>query len=257
MRITLLLFFLIAMASSCVPVKDLKYLQDRSGNSTISSNEYQTNYVPYRLKSEDIIDIRVFTLTDSEFNFIERAQKQLGGGDPILSGYVIDEEGFIELPVVGRILIHGRTIDEAQKTIKELLESAGLQSPNVKMKLLSFKYVVLGEVRSPGTYNSYTGKVNILEAIAQANDLTEFADRRNIQIVRYENNIARILKLDVLDEDLLRDPYFYLQPNDQIIVNPLKAKNARPFQQNIGLVLGIISSTASIVLIFDRIFNTN
>ncbi len=236
---------------ACVPVKDRQYLQGSNSNEI----DYQTKYVEYRLKSEDILQLKVFTTTADEFNFIRLAQQQLSSGDPLLSGFVVDDEGSIELPVVGRVKVNGMTIDEAQEKISLLLKQNGLESPKVVMKILSFQYTVLGEVNNPGLYNNYTGKINILEALAQSGDLTDFADRKNVKIVRYENNNARVLYINVLDRGILGNPYFYIQPNDQIIVDPLKSVNGRTAQQNVAVSLSILASIASIALLVDRLFS--
>lgn len=254
MKIKLLLLFCIIGVYSCVPVKERKYLQ----GDLLVELDYQTKYVEYRLKSEDILQIKVFTTTVAEFNWFAQAQSQLeGGGDPLLSGFIIDEQGNIELPVIGNVKINGLTINEAQRKISDLLQQGGLESPKVVIRILSFQYTVLGEVRRPGIFNNYTGKINILEALANAGDFTDFSDRKNIKIVRYENNIARVLYVNVLDRDILSNPYFYIQPNDQIIVDPLKAVNARAGQQNVAIGLGIIASVASIALLIDRLLNEN
>ncbi|MDN5211467.1 polysaccharide biosynthesis/export family protein [Fulvivirgaceae bacterium BMA12] len=218
--------------------------------------DYQTKYVEYRLKSEDILQIKVFTTTVAEFNWFAQAQVQLeGGGDPLLSGFTIDDQGNIELPVIGNVKINGLTINEAQKKISSLLQQGGLESPKVVIKILSFQYTVLGEINNPGVFNNYTGKINILEALAQAGDFTDFADRKNIKIVRYENNIARVLYVNVLDRDILSNPYFYIQPNDHVIVDPLKAVNGRTSQQNIAISVSLLASIASIALLVDRLLN--
>ncbi|MCG8320877.1 MAG: polysaccharide biosynthesis/export family protein [Cytophagales bacterium] len=254
MRIKLLLLFFIIGADSCVPIKERQYLQ----GDRLVELDYQTKYVEYRLKSEDILQIKVFTTTVAEFNWFAQAQTQLeGGGDPLLSGFIIDEQGNIELPVIGDVKINGLTLSEAQKKISNLLQQGGLESPKVVIKILSFQYTVLGEVRAPGTFNNYTGKINILEALANAGDFSDFADRKNVKIVRYENNIARVLYVNVLDRDILSNPYFYIQPNDQIIVDPVKAVNARTGQQNIAVSLSILASVASIALLVDRLINDN
>jgi len=250
MKIKIFLILLTAGFFACVPVKDRQLIQ----GDRYSEIDYQTKYIEYRLKSEDILQIKVFTTTVDDFNFFRQAQQQLeGGGDPVLSGFVIDDQGNIEIPVIGNVMIHGLTITEAQKRISSLLQQNGLESPKVVIKILSFKYTVLGEVTRPGVFHNYTGKVNILEALADAGDFTDFADRRNVKIVRYENNNARVLNVNVLDRAILSNPYFYIQPNDQIIVDPLKAANARSSQQNIAISLGILSSLASIALIIERL----
>lgn len=243
------------LASSCVRVKDMKYLQ--GDTDYISETDHQTKYIEYRLKSEDVVQIKVFTTSEDKFNFFAQAQAQLEGGSAELAGSVIDDRGYIEIPVIGEVMVQGLTIDEAEDKLGDLLKASGLEAPKVVMKLLSFKYTVLGEVRRPGVFHNYTGKVNILDALAQAGDLTDFADRKNIKIVRYQGNNAKILHLNVLDDDILSNPNFYLQPEDQILVDPLNAKNSQAYRTNIGVTLGIMTSLASLILLYDRLAGTN
>jgi polysaccharide export outer membrane protein len=248
------LFYLIAVVfvCSCVPRTRVVYLQGENGLKEAKTgmivDGFQLKDFEYRLKPDDVVSVKVTTLTTTEFNFFAESESQLGGvSSPLLSGYLIDKEGYIQLPVVDKIMVKGLTIGEAQEKVRSSLDSY-LQSPNVIIKLLSFHFTILGEVNSPGRYTTYDNKINILEALGTAGDFTEFADRSQIKIVRYEGDNASIFYLNVLEDRLLNSPYFYLQPGDFIAVPPLQAKTTRTYTlANIGLGFSTLTAIGFLI----------
>lgn len=253
-KLGILLIVFVVMFSACVPREKIIYLQKSESDKNQKAGDVLDGYnikdFEYRLKSEDIISIKVASLTETEFDFFRQSESQMMSGDPILSGYVLDKQGFVELPYVDKINLKGLTLSEAEIKIKETL-TGYLNSPTVFVKLLSFQFTVLGEVRGPSRYTSYTSKINIMEAIGTAGDLTDFADRSKIKIVRFENDNAQIFFVNALEDDLLTSPYFYLQPGDVVIVPPLKVKTLRLY----GLAnAGLIFSTVGALTIIFREF---
>ena len=247
---------IIIISSSCVPNRKVVYLQDGREKEDIITDSVLGTYfmVPYeyQLQPQDIISIKVSSLTPTQYNFFKETERELGATDPLLSGYVIDEEGFIEIPAVGKLFIQGLTLKEAEEKIKSSLASY-LNDPVVRVKMLNFKVTVLGEVNRPGSFNSYNSKLNIMEAIAQAGDLTQLADRSNVKMVRYDGSEAKMIYVNTLDDDLLSSPYFYLRPHDLIIVSPLDVKNIRQYQlPTISLILTTITALS---FFFFRINN--
>lgn len=251
-----LFVLLFALLASCVPNRKVIYLQNDISDQDIVTDSilktYQMKEFEYELQPQDILSIKVSSLTPTEYNFFSETERELGQGDPLLSGYLIDDDGFIEIPAVGRVELQGLTIKEAEIKIKSALENF-LQTPVVRLKLLNFNVTILGEVSSPGTINSYNSKFTIMDAIATAGDLTELADRSNIKLIRYEEDEAQLIYINTLDDDLLTSSYFYLKPNDLIIVAPLDVKNIRQYQvPTIGLVLSTLSAITLLVLRLSR-----
>lgn len=252
-KIIPLYLVIIFLTFSCVPRAKVVYLQDERGirdaKTGVLIEGFQLKDFEYRLKPEDIVSVKVTTLTTSEYNFFAESERQTGGvPNPLLSGYLIDKEGYIQLPVVDKIMVKGLTISEAQDKLKASLDSY-LQSPNVILKLLSFHFTIVGEVNGPGRYTTYDNKINILEALGTAGDFTEFADRSQIKIVRYEGDNASIFYLNVLEDDLLNSPYFYLQPGDFISVPPLPVRTVRMYGiQNVGLVFSTLTALTFIII---------
>lgn len=256
-KLSALFILFLIFISSCIPREKIVYLQGPSEEDYKAGDVidgFEVRDFQYRLKSEDIISIKVASLTETEFNFFRESENQMNVGNPLLSGYVINSEGFIELPYVDKVMVTGLTLNEAEEKIKDAL-TGYLNSPTVFVKLLSFQYSVLGEVNVPNRYTSYTNKINLLEALGTAGDLTDFADRSKIKIVRFENDIASIFFVNVLDDNVMSSPYFYLQPGDIIIVPPLKLKTTLEYGVA-NFTLGL-SALGAIFLIYRTIDQVN
>jgi polysaccharide export outer membrane protein len=257
-----ILFLILALGigfAACVPVHKQTYLQEREKelknypkDSVVK--EFSIEPYQYKLQSGDVIMLQVKSLTSEEFDFLKSTAP--GGSssnqDPLLSGYEIGQNGTLELPFVGEIVVEGLTINEARNTIAKQL-SGYLKSPVVHLKLLNFKITVLGEVGSQTSFYSYNPQITVLEAIAKAGGVNELADRANVKIVRNTGGKVEIAFVNLLDINLIESPYYYLQPNDQIIVRPLKVKTFNNFiVKNIGFGISIVTAAT---LLFLRISN--
>jgi polysaccharide export outer membrane protein len=162
-----------------------------------------------------------------------------------LNGYSINEEGNITLPEVGPVKVVDLTLNEAQTLIANEI-SEYLSTATVIVKLTSFKITVLGEVNSPGYYYVYNDQANLLEGLGLASDLTEFGNRENITLIRQTDDGSEVVLINLKDPDILSSKYYFLQPNDVIYVQPLKAKNTRSNLSTftiLSVLFGAISST--------------
>jgi polysaccharide export outer membrane protein len=160
------------------------------------------------------------------------------------TGFVLDEEGFLELPKIGRIQFAGLTIPKAEALVKEKLFGF-FETPVVRIQLLSFYFTILGEVTKEGRYTIYDPNANVFDAITIAGNLTDFADRSKIKIVRLKGEKADVVYVNALRENLLEQAGFFLQPNDLIIVPPLEARAARKYK--LPTAITAISLTLSII----------
>jgi polysaccharide export outer membrane protein len=148
---------------------------------------------------------------------------------PTLHDYLVDADGYVVIPNIGKVQIAGKTISEAEQLIFEKAKSGFASTPVVVVRFINFKISVLGEVAAPGSYIIKNGKVTILEALALARDLTIYGQRENVKIVRESANGERtVAEVDLNDASLLASPYYYLQQNDVVYVTPneSKAKNS-------------------------------
>lgn len=219
--------------SSCVSHQELMNFNE--ANFTQSSPEQILNGMNIRIQPEDLLRITVHSLDPlaaAPFNLeAEGASTRSQGGNQgtqqleLFSGYFVDQEGFIDFPVLGRIQIGGLTLEEAKRDILALLQTY-LRDPAVNIRYLNFKVTVLGEVNTPGTIRLTNKRVTLLEAIGMAGDLSHYANRANVLIIREKDGVRSYQRLNLQGNEIFTSPYFYLQQNDVIYVEPLKARVA-------------------------------
>ncbi len=244
------LFLICFIGYSCVPLKKQIYLQSEEDAIVIDS-VFQTEYKEYSLKIDDILSIRIASLTPNDLNFLSKYESDFNSSDILLAGYRVDKEGNIEIPVIGKVRVMGSTTNQVKNKVVELLEPL-LDSPVVDVRLLSFSFTLLGEFNSPGQYTSYKSNLTLLEAFGQGGDLTSFADRSEIRILRSENGEVTIKKVNVLRDDLLIAGSYYLKPNDIVIVNPLKIKVFRQYSlANYGIILSTLTALSLVLFRFN------
>ena len=153
-------------------------------------------------------------------------------GQQRMTGYVVDNDGFINFPALGQIKVAGMNRWELQRKIEEDLASTGmLRDARVTVEFMNFRISVLGEVVSPGTYNITGDKITIFQALALARDLTIYGCRDNVRVVREQNGERRIFILDLKDSEIFKSPAYYLQQNDVVYVTP---NNVRAGQSTIN-----------------------
>lgn len=239
-RLLPVLFFLVLLffISACVSTKKITYLQDTVADVTPGQQalikSINLNGAQYRLKPDDRLLVNIFSLTEEKLNFIKKPEMELR----------VDDTGLIRLPVMGAIQVGNLTVKETEEKLKRIA-SEYLRSPEISVKLLSFNVTVLGEVFRQGAFNVTEPKINILEAIGHAGGVTENANMKNIRIIRNQNDTAKIYKLNMLEDNMLTSTNYFLQPNDIVLVNPLKAKSSSQQRTaTIGLVISILSSIA-------------
>src|SRR5690606_20579617 len=142
---------------------------------------------------------------------------------PINESYLVDKDGFINYPVVGQINLKGLTKLEAVNKMSLLLEEY-VQDPIINIRLMNFKGTVIGEVQKPSTFIIPTERVTILEALGLARDMTATGRRENVLVIREKDGVRSTTRLNLNDKDVLSSPYYYLQQNDVIYVEPYKTK---------------------------------
>ena len=242
---------------SCVPNKNFVYLQKDDVNKKNLPTDsvvrtYDLKIDEYRIQPLDILYIRIESLTEEDYDFIEKldpVNQMAGGGGNAnmlqISGFLVDNAGDIEFPVVGKIRFSGLTVFEAQETLQVKFK-AYLKNPVARVRLLNFRFTVLGEVNQENQVISSNTRVTFMEAIGLAGGLTDLADRRNIKVVRQKGDSSEIFYMNLLNEELLTSSHYYVQQNDIIVVPALKQ---RPFRRYWGLNLGLFVSTVSVVLL--------
>lgn len=257
MRRFLVAGLVLAVISGCVPNRKVVYLQkdDLHKKDVVLDSVVRTHDLriyEYRIQPLDILSIRFESLTEEDFDFVTRLypnvqQTTSGGnaGSQLINGFVVDNNGDIEFPVAGKIHLAGLTIFQASQTMQDVFRPF-LKNPVARVRLLNFRFTVLGEVNLENQIVSNNTRVTIMEAIGLAGGLTDLADRSKVKVVRQKGNQSEILYLNLLDEDLLTSDHYYVHQNDMIVVPALKQ---RPFQKFFGQNLALIVSSVTLIVL--------
>ena len=243
--------------SSCIPVKDLVYLQNKSGIET-EAPITEVMLKPYRLQANDVLSITI-KADDPKlvtiFNPTNKGETDKGGSALYFDGFTVDDHGNIRIPVLGEINAIGFTTEELRMNIeKQLLDEYFKKEANifVTVRLAGFKYTINGEVGSVGTKFLYQDHVNIMEAIANSGDITITGDRKAVTIIRQLPTGTEMHDIDLTDSSVMQSPYYNLQPNDYIYVKPLKQKTwgtGKTGIESIGGIMTLISLITTTILI--------
>lgn len=223
-------FFVIAIYGisclACASSKDVVYLQDIKVNERIKVEcEYKTV-----IHADDLLSI-IVSCDDIEaalpFNtpMIGLGKEVTSGNQQGAQGYLVDKKGFIDFPVLGKLQVDGISRNELAEVLKEKL-SGYLKNPIVTIQFMNFKVTVLGEVKSPGSYKVNSERVSILDALGMAGDLQINAKRKNVLVMREEGDEKVFSRVDLTSSELVHSPFFYLQQNDVIYVEPNKGRIA-------------------------------
>ena len=220
----------VLVLASCGSQKDVPYFQN-SESVDLSKSQYLYDA---RIMPKDQLTITVSTLDDQAavpFNLTvptpQSANNRSSYSQAMLQVYLVDNAGFINFPVIGQLKVGGLTKSEAEKMIEDKIRPymAAEENPIVTVRMTGYQISVLGEVGHPGTFTVSREKISILEALAQAGDLTIYGQRKNVQLIREDATGKKsIYTFDLTDADIINSPYFYLQQNDVVYVTPNKVK---------------------------------
>lgn len=251
-RNCVLLVLAIAFLGSCASVKreDVVYFQDAGDYETIVDN----NRAITKFKNDDLISIHVSTLdpeASSPFN-LYRGSTEVGLR-PEQVDYLVDEEGMIDFPVIGKIKVAGLSPDELRLLLRSEL-SEYLKDPIINIRLSNFTVTILGQVNQPGTYPVNGEQVTILEAIGFAGDLSLRAVRENVLVIRDFDGTKVYNRIDLTSKNMTKSPVYYLTQNDVVYVEPNKSGiKETTFDQRTTIAVTLISLVVtSTVLIITR-----
>ena len=215
--------------TSCGTVKDIAYFQ----NKIVDHPEAIDKHAGIVIQPKDMLSIVVSSRNPelvAMFNlpvvsYQAGSEVVIGGAAQRLMGYVVDNDGYIDFPVLGPIRVSGLTRWELSELIKnKLLKDGLLTDAVVTVEFMNFKISVIGEVNSPGTYTIEGDKVTILQAISLARDLTIFGLRENVSVIRERDGERTIYEVNLCDVSLFKSPAYYLQQNDVVYVQPSEIK---------------------------------
>lgn len=239
--------------SSCSSSKDIVYLQDVKVNDRLESEfEYKTV-----IHVDDLLSI-VVSCDDTEaalpFNtpMIGLGREVASANQQIVPGYLVDKEGYIDFPVLGKLRVNGVSRVELSEMLKTKL-AVYLKNPIVTIQFQNFKVTVLGEVRNPGSYKVTSERVSIFDALGMAGDLQINAKRKNVLVMRENGKEKTFTRLDLTSGNLIHSPFFYLQQNDVVYVEPSRGRivggNAGAF---LPYVLSSVSTFVAVLALILR-----
>ena len=261
MKYTYLLFFIVLALnfSSCVSTKQLTYLQENeeSVDSLLTVRKIQE---PYRLQVNDLLSIRVKALDQNEvgiFNPINDANPNATGEEKLYyDGFVVDPHGNIRIPSFGEMQVLGYTVEEVRTMLEDrLLKDFFKEEANifVTVKLAGIRYTINGEIGSPGSTIIYRDQVSIMEAIANRGDITVVGNRKDVIIIRQYPLGQKVHHIDLTDINALNSPYYYVQPNDLILINPLPQKSSGfgvTGLNSFTTILALMTAVTTTILLF-------
>jgi polysaccharide export outer membrane protein len=255
--------------ASCIPTKNLTYLQESNNaqDSLISVNLQQR---PYRVQINDVLSIRIKALDQNLVALFNPAssgsssESGEGGSNSLDEGYyydgfAVDSHGKIRVPTLGEMSVLGYTTEEIREIIEQkLLADYFTVEANifVTVKLAGIKYTIAGEVESPGVKVELVENLSLMDAIASSGDITITGDRKDVVIIRQYPGGRRVHHMDLTDIAAMQSPFYNIQPNDLILVNPLPQKSLGTGTTGLSsftTLLTIFTALTTTILLFTRL----
>ncbi|WP_104736328.1 polysaccharide biosynthesis/export family protein [Hanstruepera ponticola] len=253
MRIFLSVILVTFFLSSCVSKKEIFYLQDVD-----DYNNSPVSYQDITIQPNDILKISVGALvpeTAKPYNRNFQGDMRQNSLEIMkLEGYLVSKDKTIDFPNLGAISVEGMTTAQLEEHIRKKLTDEGhLVQPSVTIRILNAKVTVLGEVNSPGTYSFTEESITLLQAIGFAGDLTIRGKRDDVLVMREVDGVRKVTHLDLTSSSWLESPFYFVKPNDVIVVNqnPPKVTSAG-YVGDIGTLLGLTSVILSVIILVTR-----
>ena len=246
---------LLSLFFSCASKKEIVYYQNIDGiNTSQNIASYEVKIQPDDLlmiivSAEDPEIAMPFNLTTVSIPNASNLQSAMG--QQTIQSYLVDRNGNIEFPVLGKLQVGGLTRTEVLQSLKDKI-GVYIKNPIINLRIMNFKVSLQGEVNSPGTYSVASERVTLIEALSMAKDLTIYGKRKNILVIREINGVKSYNRVDITKADFINSPFYYLAQNDIIYVEPNNTKvNAAAVGPNTSVIISAISILISLsVLLF-------
>lgn len=258
-----LLFGLILLLTmnliSCRSTRNMKYLQDLYDNDV---NQGIPSKAPvYLIKPDDNLYVNIQSMNQEvSLLFSPSKSNSYSGGtqsdfgdvsSQYLNGYQVNQNGMILLPIIGEVHVADLTEEAAKESIQKKIDEY-FKDATVKVKILTYKITVLGEVRNPGVYHNYNKSITVLEALGLANGTTEFSSVRKVLVVRSSGSVTKSYRLDLTGKKMMASEGFYLVPNDVLYIEPDKYINQNMNTTVFSMALAAISTTILILSYINK-----
>ena len=246
-------------ATSCVNQKKIAYFQPATVTTDTVKSEALPKYT-LLLKARDIISVDVSSISpEASLMFNPHSLMQTVSYQYSLTnnlapsiGYMIDNTGSISLPMMGKVVVEGLNTKEAGDLIALKLEKY-LINPTVNVRMLNYRVSVMGEVNRPSVYTIPNEIITLPEVLSLAGDLTVYAKRNNVLVIREKNGKREFARVDLTKRDIFNSPYYYLQPNDMVYVEPLKGKSTST-NRSMQLAPTVLSGISLLVVMLSIIY---
>lgn len=253
-KLLIQLSFIALLVSSCVSREKITYFQ----GDLEAVNELAERYEA-KIQPDDLLAITVFARDEAATRIFNQESNSTSGASSSINQnirrltYLVDKEGYIEFPVLGRIKLGGMSRNEAIEYMKGLLTEE-IIDPGVAINILNFRITVLGEVNKPGTFPLENEKITIMEALGQAGDLTINGERKNVLVIREVDGTRNYYRIDLTSNEVFDSPVYYLSQNDIVYVEPNQNKRnlSSPVIRDVSFVISIASFLLTLILIITR-----
>jgi polysaccharide export outer membrane protein len=246
----------ITIFSSCITSKSIKYIQEEA-ESTEQKTQYQREAVVYKIQSGDNLFIKFYSiepLSNAVLSMDNSIRSSQGLGEKYRDVYQVDSSGYISLPQLDRVFVKDLSLQQLKDSLDYKMKKF-FQLSSMQVRLADNYVTVIGDVNKPGRYLiDFNDKISVFEILGMAGDLKFEANRKEIKLMRNNNNKTEVVSLDLTKRDILENKYYYILPNDIIYVEPLRAMNLDkrtfPFATTLALIL---ATTTSILVILTYI----
>jgi polysaccharide export outer membrane protein len=251
MKSKFLRLLVLGIISSCTPTRNLVYFSDMKDN--VGYSEEIRNKIDSEIQPDDLLSITVNSLNPESNTLFNNGVLQTTGSTSAVpasksgEGYLVDKAGDINFPVLGVVKLAGLTKEEATNRITAEVKKS-IKNPIVNIRYLNFRVTVVGEVNHPAVFTIANERISLIEALGLAGDLTPFGRRDNILIIREKSNIRSAIRIDLSSKSALSSNAFYLQKNDVIYVEPVKARSLQTSTSS--FYLPVVSLAISVLSVF-------
>lgn len=257
---SVLVLLLVVLFTSCVPLRNSIYLQgDIAKKLSKIDQENKPEKSDYLIRPGDVLYITVTSLDERTSSFLNNnsGYTQMPESPMAISlmGYRVNMDGSIEFPFIGKIFVSGLTLEQIREKI-HLAVGKYIDQSSVAVKLLNDNITVVGEVRTPGRFLMASEELNIIEALSLAGDMTEFANRKKVRLIRKEGDTHEMIIINTLEDKIIFSPYFYLKPGDILYVEPRRLLSWNLSSVPLGITVSLLN-TAILVITYVQVVNQN
>lgn len=235
-------------ATSCFSGKKIKYFENLSDTGIVK--------LPLLVKPEsvimpdDMLEIKIAGANEATAALLN-TYSATTNAMVAPAGYLVNQNGEIEFPIIGKIIAAGLTKEQFKESLKEKV-SKYLKDPLIAVKFLNFRFTVIGEVKSPGSFSVINEKITILDALGLAGDMTSYSKRTNVRVIRDSSGSREVCTLDFTNKSIFNSKYYYLQRNDVIYVEAEKSKSQYEEWSRISTIVATITSLIALTITIIR-----